>query len=98
MKCFDSQSIQKLFLSWGDAFIGSARNYRYTFATFFNVIPLKKTGAEVIDLVKEMGKWNPIFCIPVGDDPDIVRNSKVLPNYHVYCIWQNVNFECIKIW
>lgn len=64
----------------------------------FNVIPLKKTGAEVIDLVREMGKWNPIFCIPVGDDPDIVRNSNVLPNYHVYCIWQNVNFECIGIW
>lgn len=44
------------------------------FCHIFNVILFKKTDARVIDLVKEMGKWNPIFCIPVGEDPDIVRN------------------------
>ncbi|XP_052699916.1 uncharacterized protein LOC128177295 [Crassostrea angulata] len=37
----------------------------------FEALSFNKTGTEVIDLVKEMGKWNPIFCIPVGDDPDI---------------------------
>lgn len=57
------------------------------FCYIFNVIFLKKIGVEVIDLVKEMGKWNLIFCILVGDDLDIVRNFNVLFNYYVYCIW-----------
>lgn len=56
------------------------------FCHIFNVILLKKTDARVIDLVKEMEKWNPIFCIPVGEDPDIVRNYIFLLDYLVYCL------------
>lgn len=37
----------------------------------------QQTSVTIIERVREIGRWNPIFCIPVGQNPNIVGFFKV---------------------
>lgn len=36
-----------------------------------------------MNAVRMIGKFNPIFCIPVGNDPDIVSSNTDLKIYEI---------------